>query len=103
MTDQNRFFVDPKAQRLEEVEAQIHYMARTGELFETESLDEDGIDTLESIKAQKILVEYRELIAVVRPHCVDAEGFELAKEVAEIAKEFGLENDEDWKNINKPE
>jgi len=99
MTDQNRFFVDPKSQRLEEVEAQIHYMARTGELFETESLDEDGIDTLESAKAQKILAEYRELIAEVRPQCVDSEGTELAKEVAEIAKEFGLNSDEDWKNI----
>lgn len=101
MTDQNRFYIDPKVLRLEEIEQQIHYMARTGELFEPLGLSEENIGTLESIRAEKLLAEYRELVAECRPQCVDSQGFELAQEVAEIAKDFGLEKDEDWEKINQ--
>lgn len=95
---EHRFSEDPDVGKLVRIEQRIQIMARTGELFEPDSLDGDEPTEPASAKARSLLRERDELIERTRPQCVDADGTELAKEVEKIAKdEFGLE---DWSKIH---
>ena len=95
---EHRFSEDPDVGNLVRIEQRIQIMARTGELFEPETLEGDDSTAPASMKARDLIKERDRLIAKTRPQCVDADGTELAKEVAKIAKEeFGLE---DWSKIN---
>ncbi len=95
---EHRFSENPDVGELVRVEQRIQIMARTGELFEPDSLEGDEPAEPASKAVRKLLEKRDELIEKTRPQCVDADGTELAKEVAKIAKdEFGLE---DWSKIN---
>jgi len=96
---ESRFTDDPDVLELGRVEDRIQRMAKSGELFEPDSLEGDEPTEPSSKAAQKLLERREELIEKVRPQCVDAEGYVLAAEVEKIAKEeFGLE---DWAKVNE--
>ena len=95
---EHRFTEDPDVGKLVRVEQRLQIMARTGELFEPDTLEGDEPSEPASEKARALIKERDELIERTRPQCVDADGTELAKEVEKIAREeFGLE---DWKKIH---
>jgi hypothetical protein len=95
---EHRFSEDPDVGNLVRIEQRIQIMARTGELFEPDTLEGDDSAAPASMKARDLIKERDRLIEKTRPQCVDADGEILAAEVAKIAKEeFGLE---DWSKIN---
>lgn len=95
---EHRFSEDPDVGELVRIEQRIQIMARTGELFEPDTLEGDEPLEAASEKARDLIKQRDRLIEKTRPQCVDADGTELAKEVEKIAREeFGLE---DWSKIN---
>ena len=97
-----RFTQDPDTVELIHLEQRMQLMAKSGELFEPETLEGEEPADPASKKAQKLIARRDELIELVRPQCVDADGAIFAEEVARVAKEeFGLEDLEDWKKVNE--
>lgn len=95
---EHRFTEDPDVGKLVRIEQRLQIMARTGELYEPDTLDGDEPAPPASIKARELIAERESLMERLRPQCIDADGTDFAKEVEKIAKEeFGLE---DWSKIN---
>ena len=93
-----RFTEDPDVGKLVRIEQRLQIMARTGELYEPDTLDGDEPCAPASRKARDLISEREALMERLRPQCIDAEGIDFAKEVEKIAKEeFGLE---DWSKIH---
>lgn len=95
---EHRFTENPDVGELIRLEQRIQLMAKSGELYEPETLEGEEPAPPASKQARDLIAERDRLIEKTRPQCVDADGSDFAAEVEKIAKEeFGLE---DWSKIN---